>query len=71
MVAVAKCEFTKVLRNNVTWRHFTSGLATVAEMSKSKTAVVMNRLMNPELPAKSGVILIRLPPVKLFADPEF
>lgn len=40
-------------------------------MSKSDTAVVMNRLMNPELPVNSGVVLIRLPPVKPFVDPDF
>lgn len=72
MVAAAKCKFTKLWRqrNNVTWRHFARGLATVAELSKSEAAVVMNRLMDPEVPVKSGVIFCRLLPVKLFVDPQ-
>lgn len=36
----------------MTWRHFTSVLAIVAEMSKSETDVIMNRMMNPKLPVK-------------------
>lgn len=39
------------------WRHFTSGLAIVAEMSKSEAAVIMNRLVHPDLPVKSVVIV--------------